>query len=155
MSTISKQIIELQTLPAAQLTAQYESLFGRSPRVRNVAWLRRQVAWALQARELGGLSDRAKARLDELVARIDLPLVGTAPARPRAPAERGEPKDPLVGTTLVREWRGQQVRVEVRSDGYVWDGVVYRSLTAAVRAITNSNWNPKIFFGLVTRRAAK
>jgi hypothetical protein len=153
--TISKTIIELQTMPAAQLTAQYASLFGRPPRVRNVAWLRRQVAWALQARELGGLSDRAKARLDELVARIDLPLGNAALARPRPPAARLEPKDPMIGTTLVREWRGKQLRVEVREGGYEWNGVVYGSLSATAKAITGSAWNGRLFFGLTTRRAAR
>lgn len=153
MNTIVTQIRELQTMPAARLAARYAELFGKEPRICHAAWLRRQVAWKLQVREFGGLSEPAKGRLDELVAQIDLPLRDVAP-RPR-PAPRPESKDLPIGTTLVREWRGQQVRVEVRDNGFAWNGTLYKSLTAAVRAITNSAWNPKIFFGLVQRRAAK
>ena len=58
-NTITAQIRALQTMAPQQLASSYEALFGRPPRVRNAAWLRRQVAWQLQARELGGLSDRA------------------------------------------------------------------------------------------------
>jgi hypothetical protein len=153
-TTITQQLRALQTMAPAQLATHYAELFGKPPRVRNAAWLRRQVAWKIQERELGGLNDRTKTRLDELTTQIALPL-GNAAAPPPRPTLRAAPKDPLVGTTLVREWHGQQIRVEVRDNGYVWNGAVYKSLTAAVRAITSSNWNPKIFFGLVQRRAAQ
>lgn len=153
-NTITAQIRALQTMAPQQLASSYEALFGRPPRVRNAAWLRRQVAWQLQARELGGLSDRAKARLDELVARIDLPLGGATPPRPRATL-RQEPKNPLIGTTLVREWHGQQLRVEVRDNGFEWNGALYRSLSAVAKAVTGAAWNGRLFFGLVQRRAAQ
>ena len=39
VNTITAQIRELQTLPAAQLAERYAALFGKEPRVRNVAWL--------------------------------------------------------------------------------------------------------------------
>ena len=44
MSTITQQIRELQDMTPAQLADRYESLFGKSPRVRNKAFLRRRVA---------------------------------------------------------------------------------------------------------------
>lgn len=156
MNPIVDQIRELQTMPAAQLVARYEALFGKPPRVRNVAWLRRQVAWKVQEREFGGLSDRAKARLDQLVARIDLPLQGAKPprTRPAASAARSTTNTPMVGTTLVREWHGQQVRVEVRDNGFEWNGTLYRSLSAIARAVTGANWNGRLWFGLTQRRAA-
>src|SRR5678815_1903006 len=124
MNTITAQIREIQTMPAAQLATRYEALFGRPPRVRNAAWLRRQVAWKLQEREFGGLSDRARERLNELVARVDLPLHNATPPRPRpaAPPALAAPNTPMVGTTLVREWHGQQIRVEVRDGGFEWNG---------------------------------
>jgi hypothetical protein len=42
----------------------------------------------------------------------------------------------------------------VTEDGFVWDGVPYRSLTAVVKAITGSHWNPNYFFGLKNRKKA-
>jgi hypothetical protein len=152
MTTIATQLRELQTLSPAELARRYEALFGKPPRVRNKAWLYRQCAWRLQERELGGLSDRARSRLDELVAQINLPL-GTAPPRPRV-LQRAEPKAPMVGTTLTRKWHDQELRVEVRDDGYDWNGTIYTSLSAVAKAITGASWNGRLFFGLSSRRTS-
>ena len=154
MNTIAAQITALQTLPAAQLAERYTELFGRPPRVRNAAWLRRQIAWQLQAGELGGLSDRARLRLDELVAKIDLPL-GTPAPRPRPQPTRAESKAPMIGTVITRRYRDQDIKVAVRDNGFEWNGTLYHSLTAVARAATGSAWNGRLFFNLTQRRAAQ
>ena len=138
-------------MTAAHLADRYEDLFGEPPRVRNKAFLRRRAAWKLQELEFGGLSERAIARLDDLIAQIDLPLGDPGPRRPRR-ARRNDTNAPLVGTTLVRHWHGQELRVEVRAHGFEWDGTLYRSLSAVAKAITGANWNGRLFFGLTTRR---
>ena len=83
MNTINQQIQELQNMTATQLSVRYEDLFGEPPRVRNKAFLRRRVAWKIQELEFGGLSEPAKARLDDLIAQIDLPLGDPGHPRPR------------------------------------------------------------------------
>lgn len=157
--TITQQLRALQTMPATQLAARYVELFGKAPRVRNTAWLRRQVAWKLQERELGGLGDRARSRLDELVARIDLPLHDGSRPRPRPQPQpkpaRTKTNVPMVGTVITRRWHEQDIRVEVADDGYVWNGAPYRSLSAVAKAITGAAWNGRLFFGLTERRAAQ
>ena len=154
MTTLAQQVRALQTLTAAELAGRYIDLFGKAPRNRNRAFLLRQCAWKTQERALGGLSDRAKARLDELAAQIELPTQPRERARPRsAPAAaRVEPAGPMVGTTLVREWRGQRLLVEVREKGFLWNGQVYGSLSATAKAITGAAWNGRLFFGLTARR---
>jgi hypothetical protein len=152
MTTISQQLLELQNLSAAQLAQRYAELHGRQPRIRNRAFLLRRVAWKLQEREFGGLPERAKTRLGELIAAIDLPLRDPTPPRPRGPRHT-ESRAPMVGTTLIRKWRDTEIRVEVVENGFAWNGVSYRSLSAVAKAITGANWNGKLFFGLVQRRA--
>ena len=156
MTTIPQQLQELQALSPAELARRYEALFGKPPRVRNKAFLQRRVAWKLQEKQLGGLSPRARARLDELVAQIDVPIA-SAPPPPRRRAvmrtARPDPEAPMVGTTLVRKWRGQELRVEVRETGFEWGGTLYSSLSAVAKAITGAAWNGRLFFGLVQRRA--
>ena len=154
MNTINQQIQELQNMTATQLSVRYEDLFGEPPRVRNKAFLRRRVAWKIQELEFGGLSEPAIARLDDLIAKIDLPLGDPGPRRPRR-ASRNDTNAPLVGTTLVRQWHGQELRVEVRDNGFEWDGTLYRSLSAVAKAITGANWNGRLFFNLTKRRKAE
>ena len=156
--TVTAQIRALQTAPAADLADRYTALFGKPPRVRNRAWLFRQVAWKLQERELGGLSERARTRLNELLSKIDLPLRDAPPParRPTAPVPAARDHRELVpGTELTRRWRDQDIRVRVLDDGcFDWNGARYGSLSAGAKAITGASWNGRLFFGLVERRPA-
>jgi hypothetical protein len=55
---------------------------------------------------------------------------------------------PVVGTQLIREWRGFQHKVTVLADGFEWEGRRYKSLSAVARAITGTRWNGLTFFGV-------
>ena len=59
-----------------------------------------------------------------------------------------DPRRPIPGTKLVREWQGEEQVVTVLTDGFEWQGRRFKSLSAAVRAITGSHWNGWKFFGL-------
>src|SRR6516225_8927802 len=58
------------------------------------------------------------------------------------------------GTRLMREWRGQSHEVLVLDDGFSWQGVHYRSLSALARKITGTAWSGPLFFGLRSNRSA-
>ena len=51
-------------------------------------------------------------------------------------------------TVAVREWQGEEQVVTVLTEGFEWQGRRFKSLSAAVRAITGSHWNGWKFFGL-------
>ena len=153
-TTISQQLRQLRDLSTAQLADRYAELHGKAPRIKNHAFLLRRVAWKLQEREFGGLPERAKARLEELIAEIALALHDPTPPRPRRP-QRTESRAPMAGTTLIRKWHDQEIRVEVRDGGFEWNGALYGSLSAVAKAITGANWNGRLFFGLTQRRAAQ
>ena len=143
--TLPEQIAALASKTTAELAADYATLFGRPARYRSPTWMRKRLAFKLQENALGGLTRKARAALAELQADIQLP---TAPrAEPERP--RGELR---VGSVLRREWRGQQIRVEMTSDGLVWDGRVFKSLSAVANEVTGSRWNGRLFFGLVERK---
>ena len=105
------------------------------------------VAEVLRER-IGGLSNVAKRRIDELIAEMDLPFglnAASAKVRPGAPTP---------GTTVTRLWHGQEIVVHVLERGFDWNGATYRSLTAVARAVTGAHWNGRIFFGLSKRKGA-
>ena len=89
-------------------------------------------------------------------------VVGTAPEDQSGAADSGSlsrktssPTDPKVGATLIRKYKGQEIQVTVRPDGYEWDGKVYQSLTAVAFAVTGSRWNGRLFFGLTPKGKAE
>ena len=147
---IRNQVNALEHMATAELAAKYETLFGKKPRTRLPAWMRKRLAFKIQERALGGLSAPARAAIERLAADIDLPTGATQ--GPTRAAEAKRSKDELrPGTVLQREWRGQQIRVEVLADGFSWNGERYQSLSAVARAITGSKWNGRLFFGLTER----
>src|SRR5205085_6309643 len=64
---VAKELAALTTMTTADLAAKFEELVGRPARSRNRQWLRKRVAWYVQAAEYGGLSDAALAKIDELI----------------------------------------------------------------------------------------
>ena len=53
-----------------------------------------------------------------------------------------------VGTRLMREWNGRMHVIDVTPDGVLFDGKLYRLLTAVARSITGRHWSGPRFFGL-------
>ena len=148
MSDITDEIERMRTMTTPELIEKYRELWGKEPRVKNSAWLRKRNAWKIQEIRFGGLSVAAKKRLEELISEIQIPLSDserTVTGRLTKPRRSG---DPAVGTTLTREWRGRELRLRVLENGYELDGVVHGSLSSAARAATGSKWNGPLFWNL-------
>lgn len=158
----------LDRLSTPELAARYAELHGKPPRIRHKRYLVKRCAWKLQERALGGLSQAALARLDELIAEIRIPdappkriavarlskrEAGAARPSP-APTPPRRPDLPRPGTVIAREWRGRMLRLTVLDDngGFELDGVVHASLSAAAKAVTGAHWNGKLFWGIANTR---
>ena len=112
------------------LRSKWSCVEGSPPPLRSVELLRLLLAWRLQAKAYGGL-DRTERRK---IGRSNLPA--------REGLSLGE------GAVLSRQWQGSRVEVIVEANGFRWDGVVYKSLSAAATAIAGTKWNGPRFFGL-------
>lgn len=136
---IGAELAMLDTLDLDALRSHWLKITGRpSPRAFRSEFLRRALAHEIQVVEFGGLSPAVKRRLRQLSAaardnRFDETL-GIASIKP--------------GTLLIRVWQGTTHRVMVLTDGYAWNGITYGSLSSIAKAITGTNWNGWIFFGL-------
>jgi DUF2924 family protein len=151
MNDIQIEIEDLRGMERSELIDRYTEVFGGTPRIRSREFLWKRLAWKMQEQRYGGLSTIAKARLEELIRGLDLPLDENVRKVTGQLRGKRKPGDPMPGTVLIRDWHEQQIRVEVLEDGYEWDGAVYRSLTAVAKAVTGSKWNGRLFFGLSER----
>ena len=152
MESVTQEIEKLRVMLVPELIERYEIEFGKPPRVKNRVWLWRRIAWKVQEKKFGGLSETAKHKLEELIRQIDIPLSEEQRTVSGTLKKRLKPGDPSVGTVLTREWHGKEISVKVVDGGYEYEGVIYNTLTEAVRGITGSHWNPKIFFNLIPRK---
>jgi hypothetical protein len=149
---ISKEIDTLRQMAVPELVQRYRELFGREPRVRHKEWLWKRVCWKIQEKRFGGLSVAAKNRLEELIAEIDLPVAERHRTVSGKLNGKRRPKDLAVGTILVRQWRGEELRLTVVENGFSLNGVIYSSLSSAARAASGARWNGPLFWGLTSRR---
>jgi hypothetical protein len=157
---VGKELAALQRMTVKELKARYAEVFAENTNAANKAWLIKRIAWRLQALAEGDLSERARRRAAEIANDADLrlspPKAKAAPAA-GAVAERtmtgtlankGDDRLPLPGTILTREYKGAVVQVQVLSNGFEYEGVVYKSLSAVAKAITGQHVNGYAFFKL-------
>jgi hypothetical protein len=131
--TVKPSVPEIETMQRAELIAAWDAVFGGPvPKRLSSPFLRRYLAFEMQARERGGLPKGFVGRLQKAV-RDDR---GTS-SRALKPGGR-----------LIREWNGATHVVDVVEGGFVWNGQRYASLSPIARAITGARWSGPRFFGL-------
>jgi DUF2924 family protein len=153
---LTEEIAALAKLSGPALRARYAELFGDATRVGNRAWLVRRIAWRLQATAEGGLSERARRRAAELANEADLRLNPPA-AKAKAPLllYRAHPRLPAPGQVLTRPYKGRNIQVTVREQGFEHEGVLHPSLSAVAKVITGSHCNGYLFFRLRPAKEAR
>ncbi len=62
---------------------------------------------------------------------------------------------PPPGGVLLRRYKGKELQVHVRSNGFEWEGQFYGSLSAVAKAITGSHWSGNVFFNLAESANAR
>ena len=135
--SIAARIAALPKKPTPELKQMWRELYDREPPGFSRCYLVSRLAYRIQELAFGGLKPATRAKLDALADALD----------PKAARQRVVDR-PVVGTQLIREWRGAEQRVTVLADGFEWESRRYKSLSAVARAITGTRWNGLTFFGV-------
>jgi Protein of unknown function (DUF2924) len=135
--SIAAQVAALPKTPTPELKQMWRELFDKEPPGFSRNYLISRLAYRIQELAYGGLKPATRAKLDALTDGLD----------PKA-ARKRVINGPVVGTQLIREWRGVEHKVTVLADGFEWEGRRYQSLSAAARAISGTRWNGWVFFGM-------
>ena len=138
-ASLEAGIARLSDLGLADLRAKWQDLYGRpAPRFFRRKLLVRALAYQMQVKALGGLSDATKQRLREIAAAARDGTFDAADLEPRI----------RVGTKLIRSWKKATHEVMVLQDGFAWNGERYSSLSTIAKTITGTSWNGWRFFGV-------
>ena len=161
--SVVAEIEALRQMKINALRTKHREVFGEEPRSSNRQFLFRRIAWRLQARAEGDLSESARQRALEIADDADLRIrapkgffvksdVGAA----AGPVDRAGPardrRLPCPGTLLTRHFENRRIVVKVLEDGFEYQSQRYRSLSAIAREVTGTRWNGLRFFGLTERR---
>lgn len=139
-NSVLAQVAALPEKSMTDLKQMWRELYDREPPPYNKPFLVKRLAYRIQELAYGGLSARAEARLNELIEEEDRRVKGKGPVR------RND--RPIVGTRLVREWKGIEHCATVLEDGFEYQGRRYKSLSAIARTITGTRWSGPLFWGL-------
>jgi hypothetical protein len=134
------RLAALKTMPVNELKAEWRKLFGAEAPNNSRKFLEFRLAYRIQKLAYGGLSKTTIRILDALADEYR----GIAVRKPLL----ADPRKPIAGTKLVREWAGVEHTVTVLRDGFEYEGRRYKSLSAIARAIAGTRWNGWRFFGL-------
>lgn len=155
--SLAAQLYELEYMKAKELQAKYLDVFGHATASANREYLRKRIAWRLQSREEGSLSERARKRAAELANEGD--LRSTDPRPPKAQPNpnptvvtvkslQRDSRLPAKGVILTRPFKGKIYEVTVGDRDFEYNGKRYTSLSTIAKEITGSRWNGYRFFGL-------
>ena len=149
IGTITEQLSALAHMTVAELKTKYQNLFGEASRSFNKDYLRKKIAWRIQEIAEGGLSKRAKQRIEELA--IDAPArfhkKATSQDQPK-PVHPKDPRLPMPGSIITKKHKGITHEVKVLGNGFEYQDQAYRSLSKIAKVITGTSWNGFLFFNL-------
>jgi len=158
LQNLAAEIAALPRLRVSELRVRFAEVCGEPTPSHNKVWLVKRIAWRLQARAEGDLSERARRRAEELIADTDLrlsaPLADADTAKDKKPATLRMPADerlPRPGTILTRRYKGRTLQIEVLEHGIAFEGKTYRSLSAVAKAVTGAHCSGHFFFGLTAK----
>jgi hypothetical protein len=135
---ISQQIAVMADMPMAELWTIWDQHFNCRPPHPNRKHLESRLAFRLQEQAFGGMPLATKNFLTEIGEQFS-----------KIKTSLDQSNTPLPGTTLLREFDGQQHRVQVLGESrFEINGQLFKSLSAIARMITGKRTSGQEFFGL-------
>jgi hypothetical protein len=134
------RLAALKAMSVKELKTEWQALFDAPAPNNSRTFLESRLAYRIQELTYGGPDKQTRRLLDLLADEVE----GTLTRK----AQIADPRNPVVGTKLIREWDGIAHTVTVLKEGFEWGGQRYKSLSAVARAITGTRWNGYRFFGL-------
>jgi len=142
--SVLAHLAALKAMSVIELKAEWRSLFGSDAPNNSRNFLTIRIGYRIQELTYGGPDKSTQRMLDALADEVD----GTLTRK----RQIIDPRNPVAGTKLIREWDGVAHTVTVLRDGFEWEGRRYKSLSAVARTITGTRWNGYRFFGLRERK---
>lgn len=134
------QVAALNSMTVKELKVQWASLMGSEAPNNSSQYMIQRLSYRIQELAWGGISKPLRRTLDALADEYEGKKVRKSVI--------ADPRNPIIGTRLIREWDGVEHTVTVAKDGFEWQGRRFKSLSAVARTITGTRWNGYRFFGL-------
>ena len=137
MTSITKKVMSLHTKSTKELKEIYQSVFKEpAPFYASGVHLIPKIAYRMQELAMGGLSKDTKDKLRKIAQGTDPTSI--TPSKQKL----------LPGVKIRKKYKEMIHEVEVKQQGYEYQGQSFNSLSAIATKITGTKWNGPKFFGL-------
>ena len=140
------RLARLKAMTVNELKSEWQTLMGSTPPNNSRTFLEQRLAYRIQELTYVGLPKPVSRLLDALADEVEGKKVRSTVI--------SDPRNPVIGTRLVREWNDVEHVITVLQGGFDWQGRRYKSLSAIARDITGTQWNGYRFFGLRENKRA-
>ena len=120
---ITEKVRAVGQMERPELVPEWQAEFGAPPPPKLRVELMRPVpVYRIQENAYGISRSRRKGTIQDLASEANRRRFKT-------------------GTKIIREWKGQLHEVAVTTEGYVYNGEVYKSLSPIATRITGTRWS--------------
>jgi len=134
---VAEKVRAVAQMGRSELVSEWRVQFGAPPPPKlRVELIRPVLVYRIQENAFGLTGSRGKGSIQDLVSDANLRRFKT-------------------GTKIVREWRGQLHEVAVTTEGYLYEGDLYKGLSPIAFRITGTRWSGPAFFGTKPKEGRK
>ena len=130
--TVLARLSALKRMSVKELKNEWQTLFGEAAPNNSRIFLEICLGHRIQELTYGGPDRETRRMLDLLADEVE----GLSTRK----SQTADPRNPVAGTRLVREWNGVTHTVTVLTDGFDWQGRNFKLLSATAREITGTRW---------------
>lgn len=131
---IANEIVSLTLLTLPELQKMWERYFDAPATSRNKEFYISRIAYRMQELQYGGVATSIKQMLISLCEKQQ--------------KTKRESKLPPIDTRLVKIYKGTEHTVTILKDGFDYNGMTYKTLSAISQLITGHKISGNFFFGL-------
>jgi hypothetical protein len=131
-----KQIMSLQDKKTSELMELWNKTFDYQPEISSRQYMISKLAWRMQELIYGGVDEDTQKKIEEAAKKI------------KAPKNPPGKFNPMVGTKIVKQYKGKSIEILVVDGGFAHAGEIHKSLSAIATKITGTKWNGLKFFGV-------
>lgn len=137
--TIIKQITKLQSMTAQELDNVWRTMFDHEPEVNSRKYIIGKIAYRIQELAYGALATETEDKIKACAKATQMNV-----AAPKA--QKSKKFSPAIGTMITKKYHDKIHEVMVVNEGFSYEGMVYKSLSAIANKITETKWNGLKFF---------
>ena len=112
-------------------------MFDHVPAISSREYMIAKIAYRIQELAYGGVDEATKSKIQAAAKEVK---------RPKAMSNKKF--RPMIGTKIMKEYRGKMLEILVVHDGFSYAGEVYKSLSSIATRVTGTKWNGLKFFGV-------